>query len=177
MSLRHGVLGMLTSGPASGYDLLKRFEQSLANVWSATQSQLYGELAKMADESLVEVAAQGPRGRKEYAITQRGRDELQHWMTEVDPDPPRRSAMLLRVFFLNLIPPDQAVAYLRRQADLAAHQHAELAAIGESLRDESDEETFYGRIALEWGLRASTLVQEWAAWAETQVKNATRADT
>ncbi|ONI72758.1 PadR family transcriptional regulator [Actinosynnema sp. ALI-1.44] len=173
MSLRHAVLGMLTSGPASGYDLLKRFEGSIANVWSATQSQIYGELARMADEALVEVVAEGPRGRKEYAITDQGREELQHWMTEVDPEPPRRSAMLLRVFFLNLLPPDQGVAYLRRQADLAAHQHAALTKIADEVRDEVGDEAFYGRIALEWGLRASTLIQEWADWAETEIRKAT----
>nr|CEL16075.1 Transcriptional regulator, PadR family [Kibdelosporangium sp. MJ126-NF4]CTQ94001.1 Transcriptional regulator, PadR family [Kibdelosporangium sp. MJ126-NF4] len=163
------MLGLLTVGPASGYDLLKRFEGSIANVWSATQSQIYGELAKMADEGLVEAAAEGPRGRKEYAITPVGREALQHWMTEVDPEPPRRSAMLLRVFFLNLLPPEQAVAYLRRQAELAAETHVQLSAIADSIRDENDDESKYGRIALEWGLRSTTLVQEWAEWAEKQV--------
>ncbi|MFD1050558.1 PadR family transcriptional regulator, partial [Kibdelosporangium lantanae] len=61
MSLRHAVLGLLSTGPASGYDLLKRFEISLANVWPATQSQLYSELNRMADADLVKVAAEGPR--------------------------------------------------------------------------------------------------------------------
>ncbi len=45
MSLRHALLGLLSEGPASGYDLLKLFDNSLANVWPATQSQLYGSSA------------------------------------------------------------------------------------------------------------------------------------
>lgn len=169
MSLRHAVLGLLTSGPASGYDLLKRFDGSIANVWSATQSQIYGELTKMDEEGLVRVVAEGPRGRKEYAITPQGRDHLQHWMTEVDPEPLRRNAMLLRVFFLHLIPPDQAAAYLRRQADIAARQHTELTGIAASIQGDPDDETKFGRIALEWGLRVSELVQDWAQWAEDQL--------
>ena len=44
MSLRHALLGLLAEHPASGYDLLKQFEGSLAFVWPATQSQLYTEL-------------------------------------------------------------------------------------------------------------------------------------
>jgi len=126
MSLRHAVLGLLSSGPASGYDLLKRFEISLANVWPATQSQLYSELNRMADAALVKVAAEGPRGRKEYAITDAGMAELRHWMTEVEPDRPRRSDMLLRVFFLDLIPPAEAIAYLHRQVEFAAKRYSGL---------------------------------------------------
>ena len=42
------ALGLLAQEPGSGYDLLKHFEKSMANVWPATQSQLYGELNKLA---------------------------------------------------------------------------------------------------------------------------------
>lgn len=48
VSLRYAALGLLAQQPGSGYDLLKRFEISMANVWPATQSQLYGELNKLA---------------------------------------------------------------------------------------------------------------------------------
>ena len=72
MSLRIAALGLLAQRPGSGYDLLKRFEKSMANVWPATQSQLYGELNKLADGGLIEVSDIGPRGRKEYRITDAG---------------------------------------------------------------------------------------------------------
>ena len=48
----------------------------MANVWPATQSQLYGELNKLAAAELIEVAEVGARGRKEYRITVAGRTEL-----------------------------------------------------------------------------------------------------
>ncbi|PRC59664.1 PadR family transcriptional regulator, partial [Mycobacterium sp. ITM-2017-0098] len=85
-SLRIAALGLLAEGPASGYDLLKLFEKSMANVWPATQSQLYSELNKLADGGLIEVSAVGPRGRKEYEITDAGRDELQRWVTTPQED-------------------------------------------------------------------------------------------
>ncbi len=56
VSLRIAALGLLAQHPGSGYDLLKRFEKSMANVWPATQSQLYGELNKLADAGLIEVS-------------------------------------------------------------------------------------------------------------------------
>src|SRR5690242_15433152 len=110
MSLRIAALGLLAEGPASGYDLLKHFESSMANVWPATQSQLYSELNKLADGGLIEVSAVGPRGRKEYRITDAGRTELQRWVMSPQDDPPLRSAALLRVFLLGLIPAEQARA-------------------------------------------------------------------
>src|SRR5689334_16322500 len=118
MSLRHALLGLLAEGPASGYDLLKVFDRSLTFVWPATQSQLYGELNRLADDGLIEVTAQGPRGRKDYSITAEGRAELEHWITDVEPDRLRRNDAMLRVFFLGLLQPKQARAYLEREAEV-----------------------------------------------------------
>src|SRR3954452_5376816 len=117
MSLRHGLLGLLADHPGSGWDLLRRFESTLAFVWPATQSQLYTELNRMADDDLVEVTATGARGRKEYAITTSGRDELHHWITAVVPERNRRNDAVLRVFFLWSVAPAEARAYLEREAD------------------------------------------------------------
>src|SRR5689334_21831293 len=116
MSLRHGLLGLLADGPASGYDLLKIFERSLAFIWPATQSQLCGELNRLAADGLIVVSDEGPRRRKEYTITPAGRGALEHWLTDVEPDRIRRSDAMLRVFFLGTLKPDQAKAYLEREA-------------------------------------------------------------
>src|SRR6201999_4663954 len=80
----------------------------MANVWPATQSQLYGELNKLAEAGLIEVSDIGPRGRKEYRITDAGREELRRWITNPQDDPPFRSAGLLRVFLLGEVPREQA---------------------------------------------------------------------
>src|SRR6516165_6626958 len=95
MSLRHGLLGLLASGPASGYDLLKIFDGSLAFIWPASQSQLYGELNRLADDGLIVASDEGPRRRKEYTITPTGRAELEHWLTDVEPDRIRRNDSML----------------------------------------------------------------------------------
>src|SRR6476620_4482420 len=123
MSLRNAVLGLLADGPASGYDLLKMFDRSLAFIWPATQSQLYGELNRLADDGLIEVSNEGPRGRKDYAITEPGRAELERWITDVEPDRIRRNEAMLRVFFLGSVGPEHAKAYLEREA--AVHQYLE----------------------------------------------------
>jgi DNA-binding PadR family transcriptional regulator len=164
------VLGLLTEGPASGYDLMKLFDVSLANVWPATQSQLYAELGKLADAGLVDVAAEGPRGRKEYAVTEAGLAELRHWISDVEPVRPARSDMLLRVFFLAQLAPEQARAYFRRQAELTAKQLDYMESIRGFVEEGTDDLSVYGRIALEYGLRLGQVQQEWAEWAEGQIR-------
>jgi DNA-binding PadR family transcriptional regulator len=161
VSLRHAALGLLAQHPASGYDLLKKFQESMANVWPATQSQLYGELGKLADV--------GPRGRKEYAITDAGRAELLRWMTTPRDDPAFRSAPLLRVYLLDQLTPAQARKYLQSLRQHAETEHARYEQIHESHDWTGGDNDFFGRAALEYGLRFTSMQAHWATWAIEQL--------
>lgn len=162
MSLRFAALGLLAQHPGSGYDLLRRFEKSMANVWPATQSQLYGELNRLADAGLIEVTDIGPRGRKEYRVTARGRAELLAWMTDPQDDPPYRSASLLRVFLLGEIPRDEARRHLAAVAEQADAEVKRLEELRDSIMWRDDDSYFFGRAALEYGLRENAMRAGWA---------------
>jgi len=164
VSLRHAALGLLSRGPASGYDLLKVFEASMANVWPATQSQLYGELNKLADADLIEVTQVGPRGRKEYAITPAGREELHRWMTSPQEDPVFRSAQLLRVFLLDELPREQARKYLTALRAYADSEHQRYEQIRDAYDWSAGDQAFFARAALENGLRFTRMESQWAGW-------------
>jgi DNA-binding PadR family transcriptional regulator len=170
MSLPHALLGLLADGPASGYDLLKRFDGTLAFVWPATQSQLYTELGKLDRDGMVAVAAHGPRGRKEYEITDEGRAELHRWLTDTEPERARRNEATLRVFFLASVSPDEARAYLEREAEVAAQQLETFREIANSC-DWSTMPAWvrFSRVALEQGLRVTESTAGWAQWAIDQV--------
>jgi PadR family transcriptional regulator AphA len=169
MSLRHAVLGLLAERPASGYDLLKRFETGLAMVWPAQQSQLYGELAKLSEAGLIEVTGSGARNRREYGITDAGRAELHRWLTDADPDLAFRSAALLRVFFLWTLSRQEGAAYLEQ---FARANHGRLTAL-EAIRDNvewvGDPVQICGWLILEYGIRGSRTAEEWAHWATEQL--------
>lgn len=139
------ALGLLVQQPGSGYDLLRRFEKSMANVWPATQSQLYGELNKLAAAGLIEVSAVGPRGRKEYRATDAGRAEL------------------LRVFLLGELPPEQAREHL---VMLASHSDGEVERLRalEAAIDWAGEPgaDVFSHAALDYGLRMHTMQAQWA---------------
>ncbi len=177
MTLRHALLGLLDEEPASGYDLMKEFDSSLVNVWPATQSQVYSELNKMADAGFVAVAAEGMRRRKEYAITDAGRAELRRWLTGLPPLKPHRSDLLLRVFFLDLLPADDAAAIFRTHRDAALIQRDRLRGIVVRIETSADADAAHplsvnGRIALEFGLRKAQMDIDWAEWALTELERA-----
>lgn len=169
MSLRHAALGLLAQAPASGYDLLRKFERSMANVWPATQSQLYGELGKLESTGLIEVCDIGPRGRKEYAITAAGRDELKRWMTSPQDDPAFRSAQLLRVFLLGELRPPEAREFLHAMREFAEREHERYVQIRDNERWNDSDDSFFARAALENGLRYTRLQADWADWVMDQL--------
>ncbi len=164
MSLRFAALGLLAQRPGSGYDLLKRFENSMANVWPATQSQLYGELNRLADSGLIEVADVGPRGRKEYRATPAGRAELVRWIGEPGDDPPVRRPDLLRIFLLGELPADDARRYASAFAQRSESELRRLEKLRDSIRWGETDAAFYGRAALEFGLRDAAMEEQWARW-------------
>jgi DNA-binding PadR family transcriptional regulator len=169
MSLRYALLGLIAEQPASGYDLLKVFDQSLAFVWPATQSQLYGELNRLAADGLIEVTRQGARGRKDYAITADGRAEFVRWLSDEEPDRVRRNEPMLRVFFLGALGPDRARAYLEHEAEVYESLVAQLESVERNTSWDEDDFDRYGHLVMESGLRYARSQAEWARWAATQV--------
>ncbi|MFD0900902.1 PadR family transcriptional regulator [Actinomadura sediminis] len=171
MSLRYAVLGLIAElDGASGYDLLKMFEISLANVWPATQSQLYGELGKLADAGLIDAAAEGPRGRREYSITDAGRAELHRWLVEVEPKKPMRDETLLRVFLLGTVTPQEAQEYMRAQAARLDDALDDLAVLDETVDWDDDDLSRYGRLVIEYGRRSIAMRRDWFEWARTEMR-------
>ena len=169
VSLRIAALGLLAQEPGSGYDLLKHFEKSMANVWPATQSQLYGELNKLAEAGLIEVSDIGPRGRKEYRITEAGHTELRRWVTNPQDDPPFRSTGLLRVFLLGEVPPEQARGHAMAMAEHAEAEVKRLERLRASIDWTDDDGAFYGLAALEYGLRSNAMEADWANWLVREI--------
>ncbi|QRY52692.1 PadR family transcriptional regulator [Mycolicibacterium septicum] len=89
MALRDAVLAALLDGEASGYDLAKGFDTSVANFWMATPQQLYRELDRMASEGLIaaRLVEQDRRPNKRlYSLTEQGRHTLLEF-TEAPPKP------------------------------------------------------------------------------------------
>ncbi len=85
MSLKHAVLTSLLDGDASGYDLAKRMDVSVARWWHALPTQIYAELRRLEDDGLVE-GREVPQKRRPtkrvYSISQEGREEMERFTRE-----------------------------------------------------------------------------------------------
>ena len=170
MSLRHGLLGLLAEGPASGYDLARRFTEVLGSIWPAQHPKIYAELGKLAAEGLVEVESEGPRRRKAYRITDAGVAEVRRWLTEVDVDHTMRLQPLLRSLFFWLMDTDDLQRHLQAEAryyrDLA-QQYREYAARKDRGEFGYSPQTQSMRVTIEAGIRLYSALAEWAEWAQT----------
>jgi DNA-binding PadR family transcriptional regulator len=92
MSLRDAVLAALLEGEASGYDLAKGFDASVANFWMATPQQLYRELDRLADQGLIQarIVHQDRRPNKRMlSLTEAGREAIRQFTAR----PPRPSVI------------------------------------------------------------------------------------
>ena len=131
----YAVLGFLTWGPMSGYDIKKLVETSTANFWTESYGQIYPILRTLAERGLarrVADARAGTRGRERqaYEITERGRAELQGWLVEPTGPPTVRNELLLKLFFSRQVDPADA----RRQVEDFRRQVSSLAERGAATR-------------------------------------------
>lgn len=91
MSVKHGLLALLESGPAYGYQLRSAFEKSTGATWPLNIGQVYTTLTRLERDHLVRAMPENEQGQRPYAITDAGRAALAVWFsTPVDSaDRPR----------------------------------------------------------------------------------------
>ncbi len=96
------VLGLLSmAGEATPYDLKQMTSVTIGNFWSLPHSQLYAEPARLARAGYVtEHQESDGRRRKRYALTDRGKQALEAWLTVLTPEPYElRDLAVLKLFF------------------------------------------------------------------------------
>ncbi|MEV4018951.1 PadR family transcriptional regulator [Nonomuraea angiospora] len=174
MSLRYGLLGLLAEGPASGYDLTRRFEEVLGAVWPAQHPKIYAELRRLADDGLIAVDSEGPRGRKAYRITDAGLAAVRSWLSSDNVDHTVRLDSILRSFFFWLMTPQELAAHLDREAaffSTTAARYREYAAAKDRGDFGDSPPTQSLRVAIEAGVRLYEALGEWAEWAKVQQRD------
>jgi DNA-binding PadR family transcriptional regulator len=145
MALRHALLAALLEGEASGYQLAKRFDVSVANFWSATPQQLYRELDRVEAEGLVHarlVRQQRRPDKRVFTLTDAGRAELHRYTAAPAKPVALRDELLVK---LQAVDVGDAAAVTKDLTARRERAHAKLAAYDRLLADMldgRDEETF-----------------------------------
>jgi PadR family transcriptional regulator, regulatory protein AphA len=167
-TLGHALLGLLAERECTGYELTRTFDESLAHVWPTKHSQIYPELAKLQAAGLIRQSGAGARGSKTYAATAEGLAEVRRWMRDTMPSESVRTERMLRVFFLWLLPPEEASAYLREIGGRYRERLARYEAIAATIPPDGPEDRM-SRIAIEAGIRFESAMADWASWAVEEI--------
>jgi len=102
MSLDYVILGWLSTGPGSGYDLVRTMDFGVNWFWSAPHSQIYPKLRDLEERGLVESQATvvGERLEKRiYSITEAGRAAVDAWTLKPPVYPPNRDVERVKLIF------------------------------------------------------------------------------
>lgn len=117
MSLEFAILGFLSEGDRSGYDLKTRcLDREARHFWAADQAQVYRALEKLEKSSLVtsrSVHQEGKPDRRVYKLTSRGRSALTDWLAEPRGLPPKRDPFLLQLRFADSLSDEALLGMLQ----------------------------------------------------------------
>ena len=160
------ILGLLSLGPRSGYDIKTVVDRSTRFFWAASYGQLYPELKRLEAEGLVEGEDQpnGGRSRRVYKLTAAGRQALHDWLLGSTVTVELRDESLLRLFFADALPKEQALLLLEGRK--RGHEdYLEVLRAIQALPGGPDP-TFVD-LVLRWGIDFN----EWGVkWCEEQLK-------
>ncbi len=164
---RFAVLGALSVGPRSGYDVKRDLESTVGFFWKESFGQIYPILRSLVKDGLATARDQphGGRSRKVYSITDEGRRQFVAWL-EVSVEPaPIRNELLLKLFFCRQAGPEVAIAHLRQAAAEATAMLQALQAVDQELEAERPENPDYDyfRITMRSGQLAREALLKWCA--------------
>lgn len=154
------LLGFLHEGPMTGWDLVATAQERIGDFWSLNQSQVYRELARMAETGLVVAGERGTRDKQPYSITEAGRQEFLEWMRRMPGAETIRFPLLLTLAFGRFLSPSTLSLIVGKHRAL----HAERL---EKYRDQRVEMEKAGQLddfasaTLDFGLTYEQTVLDW----------------
>jgi PadR family transcriptional regulator AphA len=155
------VLGLLTDGERSGYDLLRLAEQSVGFFWTPAKTQLYAVLRRLVEHGFATVrrVRQDQRPDKYlYKITALGEERLREGLENVGSNV-NKNPLELKIFFGDHRPLGAVVADLEAIRD-GAREH--LARLGEIEQTFDHDEYLFPYLTLLRGKATAKADAEWA---------------
>jgi DNA-binding PadR family transcriptional regulator len=118
---KYAILGMLSLEPMSGYDMKKRFDNSVAHFWNENYGHIYPVLKRLENEKLVTKKTETTEGkptRNIYSITEKGKQDLSEWLLLPAERPTLRIELLLKLFFGHSVPTDNLIKKVENEKQL-----------------------------------------------------------
>jgi DNA-binding PadR family transcriptional regulator len=116
---KYAILGVLSLKSASGYDIKKFCDETIAHFWQENYGHIYPVLKQLEEEKLVAKATEISEGKLKhvYSITALGRERIADWLS-IQPEAPKpRYEFLLKLFFSKDIPAHMVIHRLNESKD------------------------------------------------------------
>jgi DNA-binding PadR family transcriptional regulator len=176
---RYAVLGLLTRGPQSGYDIKKSFETGLSSFWSESYGQIYVVLKCLVDQGLATKSIKRQQGRPDrhiYRITARGREVLRKWLAEPVTIQVGRHEMVLKLLFGNQVTVEQCLDLVRSFRKTQQAELIELQGERERLKQEKSEDAVLPYFLMT--MRYGELVNEaYLKWCDETLRELEKMET
>jgi DNA-binding PadR family transcriptional regulator len=174
---KFAVLGILSMGPHSGYDVKKFCEEVLAYFWHESYGQIYPLLHTLESEGLIRKSRPTDTTkdrRVAYVVTAAGKKDLAAWLERPFSEQAPRNELLLKVFFSNLAGPNVAI---RQIDDYRAAQKMLQKVLKEAqanIEKELDQnpDAIYWQLTVDLGLRLSNARLAWCREAIQKLQRA-----
>ncbi len=167
------ILGLIRNEPRSGYEIKAVVDGSTRFFWAASYGQIYPELKRLAEAGLVTgiEAPTGGRRRTVYEITADGEEELKGWLRQPPQTYEMREEGLLKLFFADALPREEAAEILRAMRAHRLEVAAQLRAI-EPIAEEKEDP--YPLMVLRGGIEFTEWFADWCERMEAQVLESAR---
>jgi len=165
---KYVVLGMLTFGAKTGYDIKGIVERSTRFFWAASYGQIYPELNRLEQAGLIAGtdAPRGARPRKEYELTDAGRADLLEWLRTPPQMPELRDESLLKLFFSDQLPLEEALGQLR----MRRMGHEQFLAILREIDARPGDDTPFVDLVLRYGIAYAEFNVAWCERYEAELR-------
>jgi DNA-binding PadR family transcriptional regulator len=117
VSIRQGLLALLSERPMHGYQLRQEFEARTGGTWPLNIGQAYTTLQRLERDGLVEpVHDDEPDSPERYRLTEAGRTEVSAWWSRpVERKAPARDELAIKLALAVTVPGVDVAAVVQRQ--------------------------------------------------------------
>ncbi|SEF69084.1 PadR family transcriptional regulator [Paenibacillus sp. UNC499MF] len=145
MNIEQVILGFIYGEAMTGYELKKRFDESVAHFFGATFSGIYPALRRMEREELIEkevVVQEGKPSKNIVRITEKGRQSFADYLKSPLSPGVQKSDLLVRYFFGRYAAAGQIQGWLLEERARLAHTREGLLHMRQEALKDPDSDAF-----------------------------------
>jgi PadR family transcriptional regulator AphA len=163
------ILGMLTLGRRTGYEIKSLVDVSTRFFWAASYGQIYPELARLEELGLVRGKEDRSNGRRRraYELTAAGKRALQEWLTSNESlHIELRHEGALKFFFSDVLSREEQVALVGRVRETHERVAEQLRGIRPAAPEDKPPAPL---MTLEFGIAYQEFLADWCKRAERRL--------